>query len=71
MDSSEVFKCDENLLFWSNDERNVEPRIVQGKCFVRAEKNITSTSQEWTNEGELRFYYSQMYNKGPMLKNFL
>ena len=60
LESFKAFKLDLNLVYWSNDEKNVEAEIVQGKCYVRAEPALSCSPQEWTEAGEYRFYYSQV-----------
>ena len=55
-----------NLLYWTQKERSLDAEKVMGKCFVRPlsyiEENCNGlTVEQWTSQGENRFYYTEMY----------
>jgi len=60
MNPEKAFSQDLNLLFWSEDERNIEAENVRGKCTVRPEKSINCEIEKWTEEGQYRFYYKEV-----------
>ena len=60
MEPNKAFKLDLNMVYWSNDERNVGAEIVRGKCYARAEQAVAGNPQTWTENGEYRFYFNQV-----------
>jgi hypothetical protein len=60
MSPEKAFGQDLNLLFWSEDERNVDAENVRGKCYVRPEKSILGDIEQWTVDGQYRFYYKEV-----------
>ncbi|CAB4065193.1 DNMT1 [Lepeophtheirus salmonis] len=51
-----------NYLYWSEDEEIVDIHSVKGKCFIRPKTSICVPIDEWSEEGEYRFYYSELYD---------
>ncbi|XP_040567550.1 DNA (cytosine-5)-methyltransferase PliMCI [Lepeophtheirus salmonis] len=51
-----------NYLYWSEDEEIVDIHSVKGKCFIRPKTSIRVPIDEWSEEGEYRFYYSELYD---------
>ncbi len=60
MKEEKAFGLDLNLLYWSEDERTIDPDIIRGKCYVRPEKSITCDIEKWTEDGQYRFYYNEV-----------
>ena len=50
-----------NLLYWTNLEKVIDALKVEGQCFVRHLSDEKLTIEQWSSEGENRFYYSEMF----------
>ena len=66
MDKQKAFGKDLNLVFWTDNERKINPDLIEGKCYLRSQPSILNdneTVESWTKAGEYRFYFNQYYNK--------
>lgn len=56
-------KADRNMLFWSNEQIEINFSTVTGKCYIINENNLDIPTSQWSNEGPDRFYYSESYDQ--------
>ena len=66
LDKQKAFGKDLNLVFWTDNQRKINPDLIEGKCYLRSQQSIQNsneTVESWTKAGEYRFYFNQYYNK--------
>ena len=66
IDKQKAFGKDLNLVFWTDNQRKINPDLIEGKCYIRSQQSIQNsneTVESWTKAGEYRFYFNQYYNK--------
>ena len=66
LDKQKAFGKDLNLVFWTDNQRKINPDLIEGKCYLRSQQSIQNsneTVESWTKAGEHRFYFNQYYNK--------
>ncbi|UYV62934.1 DNMT1 [Cordylochernes scorpioides] len=61
---SKETKChsDLNLLYWSNEEAEVELADIVGKCLVTHEESLKESLAEYTIKGPNRFYFTEAFD---------
>nr|CAB3239240.1 DNA (cytosine-5)-methyltransferase 1 [Phallusia mammillata] len=57
-----TYFCDLNLLYWTDEEVTLDFDLVEGKCRVECEYDLTVPPAEYSRNGADRFYFSQAYN---------
>ncbi|XP_011505760.1 PREDICTED: DNA (cytosine-5)-methyltransferase PliMCI-like [Ceratosolen solmsi marchali] len=53
---------DINILYWSEEECDVQFRCVIGKCYLTYLKNLYHSIEEWSAMGPNRFYFAESYD---------
>ncbi|XP_063536239.1 DNA (cytosine-5)-methyltransferase 1-like [Cydia strobilella] len=59
----EARHSDLNLVYWTDDIREVPFSAVAGPCQLIYEENIPGNHQEWLSKDPNRFYFRQAYDK--------
>ena len=57
---SGTVNSDINMLYWCEEETNVDFDYVEGKCYVTLVDEIDMDIQEYTRGGPHRFYFREV-----------
>ena len=65
LDKRKAFGKDLNLVYWTDRQKQINPDLIEGKCYPRPQQSILDddeTVESWSKAGQYRFYYSQFYD---------
>jgi hypothetical protein len=63
LDMDKASRKDLNMVYWTDVEVKVNVDLVEGKCFVKSEQSLDKPVDQWTKEGEHRFYFNSFYDR--------